>query len=477
MSFTVSKLRVVSKGDLYRIHDASMKVLEETGVVFESEEARKIFQEHGAKVSGKVVHIPQKLVEKAIAACPKSFTQHGRNPANSMVIGTMQKQLIASTQNGSVYVQDLDQGRRRGTLKEYEKITRLCQASNIVKVVGGIPAEPSDVKPEERHLKLIYTLLRHTDKPLLGVNGSSKEIREMFDMVEIAMGKREYLLDHPMIAVAVDPTSPLRYDKEPCETMITFAKHCQPIYINSCSLAGATAPISLLGTTTLMNAEILAGLTLIQLINPGNPFVYVSGSTVADMKTANFITGSPEGYLIVIAGLQMAMDLYAIPSRAMAGTTDAKTPDCQAGYETMQNLFMCLLAGVHFINCSLGCLDAIMTTSYEKFIIDEEMISRVIRVTRGIDSYDKETSVDVIQDVGHSGGYLTHPSTFAHFRDRWQPTVSYWDTYEKWAENGYEDVVTRANRKYKQVLEASPEKLIDDMLDRDLLDYMQTINK
>jgi trimethylamine--corrinoid protein Co-methyltransferase len=389
----------------------------------------------------------------------------------------MQKQLAVSTQNGSVYVQDLDKGRRRGTLEEYKKITKLCQESKVVKVVGGIPAEPIDVEPGERHLKLMYTLLKHTDKPLLGVNGSSKEIREMFDMIEIAMGQKDYLLDHPMIAVAVDPTSPLRYDSEPCETMIAYAKHGQPIYINSCSLAGATGPISLLGTTTLMNAEILAGLTLIQLINPGNPFVYVSGSTVADMKTANFITGSPEGYLIVIAGLQMALDLYCIPSRAMAATTDAKIPDCQAGFETMQNLFMCLLAGVHFINCSLGCLDAIMTTSYEKFVIDEEMINRVVRVTRGISSFDNDTFVDVIQDVGHSGCYLTHPSTFKHFRERWQPTVSYWNTYEKWVEAGSEDVVVRANRRFKEMLDDSPETMIDKELENDLLHYMKKVKQ
>lgn len=471
----MSYLNILSNNDILRVYDASIKILEETGVIFRSEEARDIFKQHGAKVVGETVYITNKMVENCIETCPSTFKQYGIDEVNSVLIGDKQKQLVVSTQNGSVYIQDLDEGRRKGTVEDYVNITKLCQASDVLSVVGGIPLEPLDLDPNGRHLQIMYHLLKHTDKPLLGVNGTQKEVREMFDMIEITVGKKDYLLDHPVIGIAPNPLSPLKYDTEPLETIIAYAKHRQPVYINACIMAGTTGPINLLGTVTQMNTEILAGLVLIQLINPGSPVVYVSGSTVSNMKNGNFVTGSPESILIAVAGIQIARQLYHIPTRAMAGCTDAKDVDCQAGYETMQNLLMTVLAGVHFINNGIGCLDSIMTTSYEKFMIDQELIKRVIRLTDGIDTSDKALSVDVIQEVAHSGGYMMHQNTFEHFRERWQPSISCWDSYENWARSDSRDIIVRANQMYKEILDNSPKSLLNLEVERDLRRYMDKI--
>jgi trimethylamine--corrinoid protein Co-methyltransferase len=155
-------------------------------------------------------------------------------------------------------------------------------------------------------------------------------------------------------------------------------------------MAGFSSPISLIGTAILQNAEILAGITLTQLVNPGNPVVYSNGSTVGNMKSGNFISASPEMMLIHLAGLQMSLDYYHIPARSMCGMTDAKSIDCQAGFETMQNLLMGALGGAHMVFECLGVLDAIMTTSYEKLMVDLEIVSRVMRLQEGIDTSDKE---------------------------------------------------------------------------------------
>jgi trimethylamine--corrinoid protein Co-methyltransferase len=240
-------------------------------------------------------------------------------------------------------------------------------------------------------------------------------------------------------------------------------------------MAGLSGPISLIGTVILQNAEILAGITLAQLVNPGNPVVYSIGSTVAHMKNGNFITGSPEMMLIQLAGIQMSLDCYHLPTRSMCGMTDSKIINYQAGYETMQNVLLGTLGGSHWIFECLGVLDAIMTTSYEKLIIDLELIERAIRIRNGIDTSHKEQALQSIQEMGQNAGYINHPDTLAHFQERWLPSMSTWDTYEVWQESGAEDVVARASKKYKEILEAAPESLIEPEVDAELLDYIKKV--
>lgn len=470
-----SKLRVLSKGDLNRMHEASLKILEETGAVFQSEEVLNVFKKNGAKISGQIVRFPTKLVEAALEVCPSSFKYWARNESNSITIGNGQERIAIAPNMGPVYIQDLDNGRRRGTLQDLANIFRLCQASTIVNHVGAFPVEPHDIEPKHRHLHMMYHLLKNTDKPLVGVVRSQHDQQHLFDMVEIAIGKTGFLLDHPTIAVSINPLSPLTFDTESCETILAYAKRRQPVFIAPSIIAGETGPINLFGTATLQNAEMLAGMVLVQLINPGNPVVFSPGSSVANMKRANYITGSPEANLMNIAGIQMAIEMYDVPARSFGGLTDAKTVDCQAGYETMQNLFMLMLSGVHLINECLGTLDSLMTTSYEKFIIDEEMISRVIRVLEGMDTSDEAQSVAIIQEVAHSPLYLMHPNTLEHFRKSWRPTVSTWDTYDEWREQGSEDVVARANRMFKEILQSAPESLLDPEVDKELQAYMNRV--
>ncbi|MGI6066750.1 MAG: trimethylamine methyltransferase family protein [Bacillota bacterium] len=475
MGLASKRIEVLSSNELNMVHDATMKILEETGVVFNSEESLEIFKKNGVRVEGQTVFFSKEIVEKALETTPSNFKHSARNKANSIFIGFQQKQLAVSATYGPVFVQDLDNGRRRGTIEDYINITKLCHASDLVNVIGGIPVDVCDVDPRTKKLQMIYNTLKHTDKAVYGVTATQEEIQEMFDLVEIAFGETESLWNRYVIAVPVCPLSPLKYDWQACESMLAYAKRRQPIYINSCIMAGVTGPINLIGTAVQMNAEILAGLVLIQLINPGTPVVYVPGSTAANMLTGSYSTGSPEANLINIAGLQLALDLYHLPTRVMAGLTDAKVVDYQSGVETMQNYIMLMLAGVHFLHEGLGCLDNIMTVSYEKFILDQEVIKRVARIMEGLSVNEKTLSVDVIQDVGHSGQYLMHANTLEDCRKRWRPEVSCWDSYEAWKASGAEDVVKRANRKYKGILENAPESLLDPEVDKELRTYIEKV--
>jgi trimethylamine--corrinoid protein Co-methyltransferase len=471
----INRLKAISNEDMAWIHEASLKILEETGVVFHSEEALAICKKHGAKVNGQTVYFPKKMVNQALETSPETYRWRARNDAHSVTVGDKKEKLLLQPNGGPVFIQDLDKGRRPATLEDFANIIKICQASKEVSLVGSFPVEPGDVRQEEKHLRMMYEILKNTDKPVIAFETSGVKAGQMLDMVEIAMGRKYFLRDYYCVAVTVTPTSPLTYESTACETIIEFAGRNQPIFFTVAIMAGFSGPISLIGTAILQNAEVLAGITLTQLVNPGNPVVYSNGSSVANMKNGNFISASPEMMLIHLAGMQMSLDYYHLPTRSMCGMTDSKLIDCQAGYETMQNLMVGALGGAHLVFECLGVLDAIMTTSYEKLVIDLEIAGRVMRIREGMETSDKEQAVKVIQEMGHQGNYITHPDTLTQFRDRWLPTLSDWETYENWVEAGSEDVTVRANRKYKEILQNAPETLIDPAVDQALNDYIQRV--
>ena len=466
-----TQLEVLSPENLARVHEASLKILKETGVTFKCPEALEIFRRHGARVAGETVCLEPRMVERAIEQAPATFRWEARNSAHSVTLG---EGFAVQPNGGVVDIQDEDRGRRPALLKDFANIQKLCQASGVVSLVGSFPVEPRDVTAEEKHLQVTYTILRHTDKPVISYCSYTRQVNQMMDMVEIAMGGGHYLDDHYAVAVSINPLSPLKYSTDAAETMIAFARRRQPVLVLSCVMAGVSGPIHPLGVVVQQNAEILAALTLIQLIAPGNPVVYSPASTAANMKIASYVTGPPEAFLINNANLQLAHDLYHLPTRTMCGMTDSKRVDCQAGYETMQNLMMGMLSGAHIIHECLGVIDSIMCTSYEKFVIDEELISRVMRISRGLAFSPEALSLDIIQEVGHKGDYLLHDSTFVHARDFWAPTVSVWEPFGTWEKQGREDALTRANRRYREILAQAPESMLDAALDADLKTYMQS---
>lgn len=466
MSFNPYK--IITQEDCQRIHEASLKILRETGVAFHSQEAIELFKKHGARVNGEIVYIDAPMVEKALTTCPEKFRWHARNDEKSVTVGDG---ILVQPNIGPVYIEDTEQGRRMATLKDLANIVKLCQASDVIDLNGSVPVDPGDVAGEKKYYHIMYEILKHTDKPIIGACVTGPEARKMLEMAEIAMG--EGSLERPSVGVLVNSLTPLGYAPETIESIMEYSKLKQVILLAPCIMAGVSGPVSLMGTAVLQNVELLAGIVLTQLINPGTPVVYATASTVGYMKNASYAAGSPEAMLINTPNIQMGLDFYHLPTRTMCGINHAKTLDCQAGYETMMSLMMGLMSGAHiFVQC-LGVLDAIMTTSYEKLIIDEELVRRVKRIRQGVDISDQALAVDVIQEVGLGGTYLTHESTFMGFRNIWTPTVSNWDSYPDWLAQGAEDVVKTAHKKYKEILASAPESLLDPEVDKALKFYLR----
>jgi len=465
------RMKIVGDAELPRIHEATVKLLEETGVVFEHQEALEIFKTQGAKVEGKTVYIPRKMAELAMQQAPATYRHRARNDVQTVTIGDG----IAPHPNvGCVFCEDMEKGKWRGLLNDYANFQKLSQASDVVKLTGATPVMPHDVEASERVLHMLYQAIKHTDKPLIGSCTVAKKARESVKMVEMVFGET-FLANNYCIAVSINPLSPFKYDTETLDSLFEYARRNQPVFVLSCAMAGVSAPISLFGSIVQQNTEIVAGITLLQLINPGIPAVYGPASTVADMKSALCMFAPPEQFLINSTCLQMALDFYGVPTRIMAGMTDSKEADIQAGYETMQNMLMGLLGGGHMIEQVFGVLDSIMTISYEKFIIDEELMSRVFRICEGVATSDATMSLEVMQEIGPGGSYLDHQDTFMNFKNQWRPSISCWESYAEWEEKGRQSILARANKKYKAILAQRPETMLPPELDKDLKAYLEKV--
>jgi trimethylamine--corrinoid protein Co-methyltransferase len=288
------------------------------------------------------------------------------------------------------------------------------------------------------------------------------------------MGGKGFLDDHVAIAYGVNPASPLCFEALTCETIQGYAARKQALFILPGLMPGLSGPLDFKGLAVLSNAENLAAIACIQMLNQTTPVVYSAGSFMVNMKNFCPVTGSPQSVLVNIVGIQMARDFYKIPSRTMAGLTDAKKVDFQAGAETMQNLTLYTMAGAHVINECLGVLDAVTTTSYEKWMLDDELIDRLHTFSAGIDQVAAANILDEMMTIRPGGSYLHLPSTYKNCRLLYRPKISDWDTFDDWKQAGEYDVLHVAREKCDRILQDNNTILLPDDIDLQITTYLNT---
>lgn len=454
------------------IHQLTLDLLSKKGVLVHLEAARDALAGRGARVEGKTVFIDEKFVMEAVDSAPKQFRMGGRDGGPPLLFGKGQTKPVICPGNGTTSIIEANGVKRPSTTLDFDNITKLCQSSKVVDMVGAIPVEASDMPEKSRHLHLLRHLMRHSHKPLIGVATDFAQTLESFKMLEIVYGQ-DYLKHHHAIAYSVNPTSPLGFDPLACQTLMAYAGNNQVVFILSGTMAGLTAPLDLYGVLAIINAENLAGICLAQAVSPGTPVVYSSGAMTSDMRWANTITAAPEGTLAGMAAMQMAR-YYGLPSRAMAGLSEAKQVNYQAGMETMQNYLGHAMAGVGVVNQCLGVFDSIMSTSYEKWILDEELISRVERMNVGMGVFDRQTTFETINSVAHTGTYLLEKSVFQNCHNVWKPGVSFWQTYDMWAKQK-QDILEKAGQICKERLANQSVPLLEPSLDKDLGNYIKSL--
>jgi len=467
------KPMIFTDEQMQQIHEASLELLKTKGVVFKSEEARQALADKGAKTDGETVFIPESLVSDCLSKVPSEFRVDAVDPANAVQIGG---DLVIHPAGGEVFIKDADDTRlSSATIKQFSDLQKIYQACPNINMTGYQPLSPDDVPLQTRGLHCLYETMLYTSKPWLApmdyVSGADK--RRELHMYEIVFGE-EYVRNHYLTWSIVTPESPLIFSQFSCESIMEFAMLNQPVALVSAPMSGITGPIHLMGTIVLANTETLAGLCLAQCVNPGVPVLPSASLTYGNMRLATWECASPDSALMLAGAVQMYKDFYHLPARAQTGVTSSKCLDYQAGYETMQSLLLTALMDVDVTSQSAGSLENLMTISFEKTIIDDEVIARVRRIIAGLRIDDETFSMDLIKEVEHGGSFLMHKSTLKNYRKSgWQPSVSDWNSYEVWAKSEEPDIEKRAALKAKEIIEGA-EPLLDPSVAGDLREYISS---
>lgn len=457
-------LDVLKAADLEHIHEASKTILRKTGLIFNDPVSLDFLKRAGARTENDRVWFEWELVEQALALAPRGYTLHGRRAENNVRIGAINPKsddtrpgnsTVIMPGGGPAFVRDLQGVRRPGKLADLIDLTKLSHMSENVHVIARKAVEAQDIPVPYRHLETWKTILHYSDKPAQsGFIGGKAEAEDVLALLAIVHGGVEQLLDRPVAHCSVNVNSPLFYDTAMLEGLISFARLGQPVLISPFVMAGVSGPTTLAGTIAQQNAEVLAGITLAQLVRPGTPVLYGAATSNVDLRNANPAIGSPESALSTAICAQLARH-YGLPSRGGGALTDSPAPDAQSSYERMFTLLTTVLSGVHYVMQGLGILESYLTMSLEQFVIDLDLIDMIRAFVGGIEISEETLALDTIDQVGPGGFYLDAAHTMRHYRDaHFIPHVSIRQPFEQWQEAGSVDALARANARCKDLLEA-----------------------
>ena len=399
-------LKIFSDDQIEAIHHASLKVLCDTGMDFQSPRAVDLLKKAGADVADNNLRVrfdPDFIMEK-IKTVPSEFTLHGRVPEHHLQMGGnwIAFGTVASTPN----VSDLQGGRRQGTLEDYRNLVKLGQILNSAQMITGYPVEPCDVDVSTRHLIALQMAAKLSTKPLNGYAIGRTRMQDAIEIIRIARGiTHDELLAQPSINTVVNSNSPLVYDGALLEGAIAMAEQNQPVIYTPFTLSGAMAPITLAGALVQQNAEALAGMAFSQIVNAGAPAIYGSFTSNVDMKTGSPAFGTPEYSKATIASGQLAR-FYNFPFRA-SNANASNAPDVQAAYESQMSLWACVMGHVNYVHHGLGWLEGGLCASYEKMIIDAEMVQMMNCFLEAPTADEEDLAVSAIDAVGPASHFFS----------------------------------------------------------------------
>jgi trimethylamine--corrinoid protein Co-methyltransferase len=459
-------LEIVSADEIEAIHEASLRVLEEIGMDFLLPEARERLKAAGAEVRAERVRLPRGMVERALSTAPARFTFHARNPANSFELGGERMAFgpVSSPPNCA----DLDGGRRPGNLADYRKLMKLCQVFNCIHFIGGYPVEPIDVHPSIRHLDALKDAALLTDKPFHAYSLGRERIRDGMEIARIARGiDRATFEREPSLFSIINTNSPLKLDSPMLQGIIEMSAANQIICVTPFTLAGAMAPVTIAGALVEQNAEALAGLVMTQVVRPGAPFVYGGFTSNVDMKSGAPAFGTPEYMKAVVVGGQLARR-YRLPYRT-SNTCAANAVDAQAAYESVFSLWGVTMGGGNMVMHGAGWMEGGLVASFEKFVLDCDLIQMVMEFLEPLDTGNEALALDAVREVGPGGHFFGCAHTLARYSNAfYAPLVSDWRNFQQWQAAGSPEAKHKANRLWKEALEAYEKPAIDAAIAEEL---------
>ncbi len=454
-------IEVLAPEQVEAIHHASLDLLERVGLEVLHGESIDILARAGADVdrgTGKV-RLDRGLVMEAVSHAPPVFTIHARNPAHDLEFGA--NHLVFTATGGPAFASDMERGRRAGNYADMCDYIRLVQSLNVLHQDGGTAVEPTDLPPETRHLDFYEATLRLTDKGWHSWGMGTACVLDGIELTKLAYGvTAEEMLARPVMMTIINSNSPLRLDVPMGQGLVEMARHGQALVLTPFTLAGAMSPVTIGGALMQQNAEALAMVALAQLVRKGAPVVYGGFTSNVDMRTGSPAFGTPEYTKAALATGQL-IRRYRLPYRS-SNVNASNCVDVQSTYESAMSLWGTVMGGVNLLAHAAGWLEGGLTASFEKLIVDCEMLQLMRETFRPIATDPASLGLDAIAEVGPGGHFFGVGHTLERFESAfYTPMLSDWRNFETWSEAGARTGTERAHRIWKELLAAYREPALD----------------
>ncbi len=461
------KLNLLSEELVKQILEEGFALLMNPGIQVKNDEALSLLADAGAEVDleYKVAKIPEEIARQALDTRPSEFYLYDLDGNQVVHYGGDSVQFTPGS--GGITILDSETQKQRQALTEdYVKFIKLVEmlpqvdAQSTAFITFDVPEGIGD-------LYRLYLALNYMRKPIITGAFEKETWWTMIDMLVAVVGSEKELAEKPIAVFDVCPSPPLKWSDITCQNMIDCAKNNIPAQLISMPMAGATSVVTLAGAVVQHTAECLSGVTINQLVNPGAPIVWGGSPATFDMRKGTTPMGAIGTWMINCAYVQVGKEL-GMPTHSYLGMSDAKIVDAQCGLES-SSAFFAALAGANMVSGS-GMMDYESCLSYEKLVIDAEILGMAKRLVAGIDGRQTPIALEIMQELGHKGSYLSHPHTKKWFREElyFPSDVIDRDTVEAWEKKGAKSAWERAQDRVEELLSKYQPSPISDEIKEEL---------
>jgi trimethylamine---corrinoid protein Co-methyltransferase len=467
---TMPRYEILSEEAMEVLDGGWRRIVSELGIEFLLPEAVEAFRAAGQTIEGEnLVKLDPEFILEQVAKAPREFDLQARNPERTAHIGG--DHMAFGPVYGSPFVR-LGDERRDGTMEDFENFVKLAQSFPELDSAGGTVVEPNDTPLDSRHLDMVYALQSLSDKPYMGSVTSGPNAADTIAMGEILFGGREAIEATPASISLINVNSPLRFDDRMLAAMREYCLANQAVVVTPFLLMGAMSPVSIPSALVQQMAEALAGIALSQLWRPGCPVVFGSFLSNTDMQSGSPSFGTPESAIGLLCTGQIARR-YGLPFRTGGALNASQTVDAQAAYEGLMTLLPTFLAGTNFVMHSAGWLEGGLVSSYEKFIVDIELLRMLRHEFQPLEIDEASLAFDAHEEVGQGGHFLGAAHTLERFRECfYRPLLSSTENFDRWTRNGSLDAAARAANIWRSTLESYEQPPLDDAVDAQLREFV-----
>lgn len=448
MGLQGGQYRPLSPEQVETIHEASLKILEQTGITYEQglENTVQMLADNGANVDTerRNIKFPRGMISEQVAKAPEKVVLCGQDPKNDLNL--TENRVHLGTGGAAIKILDPETGDVRATtLKDLYDVSRLVdKLDNIHFLVR--PCIPTDIDEEDYDINMFYTCLSASSKHVMSGVNNEEGLHRVIKMASMIAGGEDKLKERPFISIITSfAISPLKLCTQSTLIMQEANRNRIPVALSSAPMAGSTSPLTMAGTLAQLHAEQLAGITICQLTNPGAPLLYGGIPGMANLNTMGYLGGAVECGMMNAAIHQLAHHIK-VPNYNSSGLSDSKVPDAQAGYEKAFTALLASMGGSNYIHHSAGMLESMLTIAHEQYVIDDEIIGNCCKVLKGIDCDAEHLALEVIDSVGPGGNFMTAAHTMTHMRTEYYNGNGVTDrkSRDKWEKEGSLDIRERA---------------------------------